>query len=319
MAFRILLLLVLFATVAGAWWFWSTPKRPSADAVTAAYATPLTPPDGPISVFHLGHSLVGRDMPAMLMQLADAGLGTTGHDYASQLGWGTSLMDHWEPEIPINGFETENAHDRFRPAQEAIKSGDYDAVVLTEMVELRSAIRYHDSAKYLPLWADLVRDASPDTRIYLYETWHKLDDPDGWLNRLDNDLAALWEEKILFADLARNPDNPILVIPAGQVMARLTRKMQENGGIDGLKGPEDLFSRNEDGTLDTIHLNDIGNYLVALTHYAVLYGRSPVGLPHALKKSDGAPAIAPTSDAARIMQETVWATVTAYPKTGVAR
>ena len=32
-------------------------------------------------------------------------------------------------------------------------------------------------------------------------------------------------------------------------------------------------------------------YLVALTHYAVLYRQSPVGLPHALSRADGTPAL----------------------------
>ena len=150
-----------------------------------AHTRSLSPPQQPMRVFHLGHSLVGRDMPAMVEQLAGPG-----HSHHSQLGWGASLRDHWYPDQPVNGFEEENAHDQFRPAREAIGSGDYDAVILTEMVELRDAIRYHDSPTYKSFWADLAREASPDTRVYLYETWHRLDDPDGWLDRLDSDLIT---------------------------------------------------------------------------------------------------------------------------------
>ena len=41
--------------------------RPLDPAATQArYAAPLAPPTGAMAVFHLGHSLVGRDMPAML-------------------------------------------------------------------------------------------------------------------------------------------------------------------------------------------------------------------------------------------------------------
>ena len=47
---------------------------------------PLPPPADPLATYHLGHSLVGRDMPAMLAQMA-------GHDHASQLGWGASLRN----------------------------------------------------------------------------------------------------------------------------------------------------------------------------------------------------------------------------------
>ena len=101
------------------------------------YASPDIVAAGPQAVFHIGHSLVGRDMPAMLAQMAEQG-----HHYDSQLGWGTTLKAHWEPDTPIAGFETENDHPRYRDAHEAVDSGAYDALVLTEMVEIRDAIKH---------------------------------------------------------------------------------------------------------------------------------------------------------------------------------
>jgi len=308
------------AVVALALWAFLPRAGVSAETLRAAYAEPAAPPPpGGMRVFHLGHSLVGRDMPAMLAQLAGPG-----HGYESQLGWGTSLKQHWEPGEEIGGFETENAHPRFRAAREAVASGAYDAVILTEMVELRDAIKYHQSGKYLALWAALAREAAPDTRLYLYESWHRLDDPDGWLDRLDRDYHALWLGKLAGADLARNrPARPVHVIPAGQVMARFVRALEARGGTEGTKDPitsrEDLFQRKEDGTRDPIHINDLGAYLVALTHYAVLYQASPVGLPHQLSRADGTPAQAPPEDIARLMQETVWNVVRDLPETGVPR
>ena len=109
------------------------------------------------------------------------------------------------------------------------------------------------------------------------------------------------------------------MIPAGQVFARFVRALAARGGVDGLAGPADLFARDAEGEQDPIHLDDLGAYLVALTHYAVLYGRSPVGLPHRLRRADGSAATAPGPAAARLMQETVWEVVTGYPKTGVAQ
>ncbi|UWQ92248.1 hypothetical protein K3727_05465 [Rhodobacteraceae bacterium M382] len=311
--FRLGIVLVLLALAGVTWWWFSVGRKPSPAQIEQAY-TALPAPKGPMAVYHLGHSLVGRDMPAMLAQLAGAD-----HAYGSQLGWGTSLREHWEPELPINGFETENAHPRFRPARDAIASGDYDAVVLTEMVEIRDAIKYHSSGKYFSLWADLARLSNPNTRVYLYETWHRLDDPQGWLNRLDDDLSRHWEDQILLADLPQAGNRPARLIPAGQVMARFARIVTEQGGIGDLSGPEDLFARNDDGTLDTIHLNDKGAYLIALTHFAVLYQRSPVGLPHQLSRADGTRADAPLAEAAALMQQVVWDVVTSLPKTGVAR
>jgi hypothetical protein len=53
-----------------------------------------------------------------------------------------------------------------------------------------------------------------------------------------------------------------------------------------------------------IHLNDIGNYLVALVHFAALYQQPTLGLPHALTRADGSPAVAPDPAVARLMQAT---------------
>jgi hypothetical protein len=46
-----------------------------------------------------------------------------------------------------------------RPAGEALDSGAYDTVILTEKVEIRDAIRRHDSARHLARWAARARVA----------------------------------------------------------------------------------------------------------------------------------------------------------------
>ncbi|MCH2094780.1 MAG: hypothetical protein MK160_06640 [Rhodobacteraceae bacterium] len=277
----------------------------------ALYADPLQPPAGALPVYYLGHSLIGRDIPSMVAQLA-------GHDYAVQLGWGTALKAHWEPAEPINGFEQENAHPHFREAREALESGDYGAFVLTEMVEIEAAIDYFDAPFYLHQWARLARDNAPGMRIYLYETWHRLDDPQGWMARLKADTQRYWENALLRPAMNyRDGVKPIYVIPGGQVLARFIQEVEARGGIGTIQTREDLFSRTNDGSLDTIHLNDLGNYLIALTHYAVLYHRSPEGLAFDLKRSDGHSAVSPGAEAAQLMQRIVWEIVTSYPKTGV--
>ncbi|MFK7939699.1 MAG: hypothetical protein AB8B82_09985 [Roseovarius sp.] len=291
------------------------PRTPDREAMRLAYAQPLAKPDAPLNIFHLGHSLVGRDMPAMLAQLAG-----DGHRYDSQLGWGTSLKQHWQGRDAINGFDVENDHPRYRDARDAISSGDYDAVVLTEMVEIRDATKYHQSGKHLTRWADLARSARPDAKVYLYESWHKLDDPEGWLDRLDSDLSRYWEDAVIGPDLTGNGQtNPVRIIPAGQVMAAFVRTVEAQGGVGNIAAREDLFARDAGGQIDPIHVNDKGAYLVALTHYATLYHRSPEGLPHELVRADGTVADAPSPDAAAVMQRIVWEVVTGYDKTGVVQ
>ena len=125
--------------------------------------------------------------------------------------------------------------------------------------------------------------------------------------------TAAYQGEILRGALARqdNPIRPIYVIPGGQVMAAFVRRLEAEGGIGPLATRRDLFS-------DEIHFNDYGAYLMALTHFAVLYGRSPLGLPHALERADGSLADDPGPEAARAMQEVVWEIVTGYAPTGVA-
>jgi hypothetical protein len=267
-------------------------------AFAALYAAPLPSLPGPVQVYHLGHSLVGRDMPAMLAQLS-------GHSWNSQLGWGASLMNHWQDKVP--GLTEENLAPAYRPAAEALDSGDYPVIILTEMVELRDAIRWHGSARYLAKWTRRAKAANPQSRVYLYETWHRLDDPLGWQARIATDLPTLWEAQVLRPAVAQA--GLIHLIPGGQVMAALVAAA-EAGKLPGLSGTQDFFA-------DTIHFNDLGAYAMALTHFAVIYGRSPAGLPHSLLRADRTAAVPPPLEAVAPMQAVVWQVVTRLPLTGV--
>lgn len=291
---------------------WFVPKRLARDAFAGRYLRPIEAPDHGLSVYHLGHSLVGRDMPVMLDQLAQVA-GFTAHRHASQLGWGASLNQHRKGDVP--GFDQENAHANHQPAKTLAQAG-YDAVILTEMVEIRDAIRYHDSAENLAHWARVARHGNPNARLYLYETWHRLDDPDGWLARIDADATQAWQDVLMRGAMSDPAVGTIYLIPGGQVLAAAVRAM-EAGGVPGLTLREDLFAQNE-GKVDQIHLNDLGAYIIALTHFAVLYHRSPEGLPHALLRADGQTAAALPPAAVAPLQRLVWQTVSGYALTGVA-
>ena len=254
----------------------------------------------------MGHSLIGRDMPAML-----AALSGPGHGYESQLGWGAELQAHWGDET-LDGAERENDHPQYREAHEAVSSGAYDALVMTEKVAIEDSIKYHDSWHYMALWAEKAIAANPDIRLYFYETWHDRDaEGDGWLDSIDRNLELYWEREIVDRALATGKvDRPIYIIPGGQVMARFLREIEARGGVGNVTEAGDLFR-------DTIHFNSLGAYLMALTQYAVLYGRSPVGLPYDLTDAKGQPVPAPDPEVARLMQEIVWEVVTTYPRSGV--
>jgi hypothetical protein len=288
-------------------------KKLSTEEIQALYSDGLSPPSTPLKVYHLGHSLVGKDMPYMLEQLAG-----NGHVYNSQLGWGATLKSHWEPDVPVNGFDSENFPPAYRDVMESIESQEYDAFVMTEMVEIKAAIKYFDSAKYLGKFSQKIHQESPDTRIYFYETWHEVTDPAGWINRLDNDLSEYWEDGILHKSLAKLEGQiPIYFIPAGQVLSRFFKEIESLGGLNEIQKPEDIFATTEEGKLDPIHINDIGAYFIAVIHYAALYHKSPEGLPYQLKKRDGTNAEAPSAEVAALMQKTAWEVVKEFPKSGI--
>lgn len=272
--------------------------------VEALYAEPVPPAEDPLAVYFIGHSLFGRDMPAMLAQMVG-----DGHSYDIQLGWGAELQAHWG-DGELAGRDEENAHDRYREAHEAVDSGDYDALVLTEKITIAVTNEHHDSWHYLAAWAEKAAAANPDIRLYITETWIEIADEEAWLAHVEADLTASWEREFIDRALATGKiDRPVYVVPGGQVMARFVREVQARGGVDEITGLRDLFK-------DDVHFNEAGAYLMALTHYAVLYGRSPVGLPTDLVDATGAPIPPIGADAARLMQEVVWEVVQGYERTG---
>lgn len=263
------------------------------------------------SIFHLGHSLVGPDIPHMVAQFG-------GNSYASQIGWGTTLQAHWTEGDALAGYELYASGDRDPvPAHQALSAPGIDVLVMTEMVEIRDAISWFDSPRWLAEWAALARQSNPDIRIYLYETWHPLDDPDGWLERIDNDLEAYWQGRIIAPAETNDRIGEIFVIPGGQAIAAVARAA-EAGKLSGVTSREELFARDEAGNQDMIHLNDLGAYVIALTHFAVIYQQSPVGLRHQLLRADGTPAIAFSAEAAMHVQQIVRNVIARLPQTGVA-
>lgn len=288
------------------WNLWRGPRGP----MQAKINPPLPAPDRVGAVFHLGHSLVGEDMPSMFAQLG-------GHGYTAQIGWGTTLKQHWQDEERIGGYQLRAEGMPPTPAKAALAAGGFDAVVLTEMVEIRDAIRWYDSPRFLADWVRLARQTNPQLPVYLYETWHNLDDPAGWLERIDADLDAHWLSEVVAPAETRRGVGPIHLIPGGQALAAVVRAA-EAGQIPGLTRREQLFRLDDKGQIDTIHIGDLGAYVVALAHYAVIYQQSPVGLPHRLTRADGSAALALDDTAAPNVQRIVRDVVAATPHAGVS-
>jgi hypothetical protein len=102
----------------------------------------------------------------------------------------------------------------------------------------------------------------------------------------------------------------VLLVPASQALAAL-RTMIYNKEIQGLNKQSELFADNIGHP--TPPLEALNAYL----HYAVIYGRSPVGLPiPGVLKNAGKPEWN-NEKFNRALQELAWETVMNYPPSGV--
>lgn len=116
---------------------------------------------------------------------------------------------------------------------------------------------------------------NPDCQVYVFANY-----PEIGKQREKKDL---WEERWLFDKDTRSratfqkvtdgisanfPDKkPVKIIPVGEVMYRLHRRMKE-GNVPGYQHIADLYA-------DGVHLNSEGKYLEAVTHYAVVFQEDP--------------------------------------------
>lgn len=257
---------------------------------------------GARSLFLVGHSLVNFDMPSMLNGIARS-LGKV-HSYGQQIINGATLSSNWK-----NGDRAQGVN-----AREAIPGGGYDALVITEAVPLDNHLRRSNTDQYARLFYELAVGANPSAEVFLYETWHCVDSGTGvgcpydsgddvdWRERLRRDLGK-WQG-IVDRVNAGGGGRPMRLIPAGQALGRLVDEV-EAGRVPGLSSRRDLFA-------DHIHLNDVGNYFVALVHYAVLYGADPSGAAEQTSNTWGTPFTPPPPGSAEALQRIAWEVAGAY-------
>lgn len=187
---------------------------------------------------------------------------------------------------------------------------EFDVVVLTERVALSNTAPYHHSADYALRFAQLGWGAGAE--VLLFASWVGLDtgpefagqgsDPDAglpWRERLDRELAA-WEEIRAHVNAHRPSDAPQMrLIPAISVMAEIHDQIE--AGRAPISDIRALFR-------DDIHPSELGAWITALTHFAVIYRRNPAGLT----RPDGMSAAV-----GRWYEELVWRVVSAHPGAGL--
>jgi hypothetical protein len=182
---------------------------------------------------------------------------------------------------------------------------DYDTLVLTERVPLSNTLPWHNSIEQGLLWFTNAWTKGNDGKgaeTILYATWIDITSGPGAENPHNDPEASIPFRERLPIEMARwesiqdhvneirpSGSPPMRMIPGPLLIAAIYDEIAA-GTAPGLTDISDLFS-------DGIHLNDLGNYYIALAHFAVIYDRDPRGM----QNMGGA-----TPEQARWMQELVW-------------
>ncbi|WP_373946874.1 family 16 glycosylhydrolase [Paracoccus marcusii] len=250
------------------------------------------------NILTIGHSLVGRQIPHMMNSMGNEGK----TDF--QVITGAPLRVSW------------NDHDRVHAqgvdSHQALATGKYDALILTEAVPLETNVQWNDTSGYALKFLTLAHATNPGIQSYLYETWNGFDffngDLKAWRASLDR-FSPIWEGVVDKVNAARpTGSKEMLLVPAGQAMANLYDAI-EAGKIPGVSSIRHFFT-------DDIHPTDAGYYFVTMVHQATLYGKDPSGLPNTVFGDYGAyPTINPIIAAS--LQKLAWKTVMEYDRDGV--
>ena len=213
---------------------------------------------------------------------------------------GASLAYNWDHGATAQGVD----------ARDVLPSGDYATLILTEAIPLADAIAGADTYLSAENYASLAWDANRNTRVLIYETWDDVTNPKAFRAALTANLA-LWQSIVdVLNDIAPNSAPPVGMVPGGQTLALLYDTIEADRG-QGLTSIGQIFE-------DDIHLNDIGNYLIALVQTATITGQSTVGAATSLTDPFGLPYSGWTLDQANVLQHLAWEAAAVAPGADLA-
>jgi hypothetical protein len=254
-------------------------------------------------VLSAGHSF-HVFVPALLGDLAKAA-DIKDHVSVDLQGIGGSrVIQHW------------NVPDDKNKVKKGLKAGKVDVLTLSPI---------HLPDEGIANFAKLALEDNPNIRVTVQEFWLPFDIYDTTFKlrpkSVDHNAKTIQELCKLHEPYFRSMDEHVralnkehgkqvvYVVPVGQAVIALREKIV-TGKAPGLKSQEDLFT-------DAIgHATPPLQMLNAYCHFAVIYRRTPVGLP--------LPAILSKAkdrewgdDLNRLLQELAWQAVTQHPLSGV--
>ena len=262
-------------------------------------------PPGGLRIFTAGHSLHWY-VPDILTELAAAS-GIEGHKKVGVQSLGVSrTIQHWEHEGGRN------------QARRALEQGNVDVLTL-------SPIQFPDEG--IDNFVKLGLEHNPNMKFAVQLSWGgpDIDNQDfsfaALRNRPDREktpeqLKTLNDKNVKAGQAYAEQINEhygrqvVFLVPSSQALAAL-RTMIYNKAVPGLSKQAELFA--DDIGHPTPPLEAMNAYL----HYAVIYGRSPVGLPiPGVLKNTRKPEWN-NEEFNRALQNLAWETVKSYPPSGV--
>jgi hypothetical protein len=279
--------------------FTTLPPLAAQDKKAAKLAEPITKGQ---RVFTCGHSFHVW-VPGILNDLAKKAE-ITGHTQVglSSIG-GSRVIQHWDIAEEKN------------KAKESLKSGKVDVLTL-------SPIFLPDDG--IEKFVNLAVENNKDIRVCVQPIWLRWDIYEPTTKRpekVDHNAITIEELRTRHAVYFKAMDEHVkelnkkqsktvvFLVPAPQAVIALREKIVD-GKAPGLKAQEDLFT-------DALgHGTAPLQVLVAYCNYAVIYRRSPVGLPvpAALKQAK----LGDNEEKLnRLLQDLAWDAVTQHPLSGV--
>jgi hypothetical protein len=256
-----------------------------------------------------GHSLTDPiTSPLGVMVRAAGGASANGMNIDNSSIPGSPAEDRWQTDLDL-------------PINARRDIANYDMLVLTERVPVRSTLKWHHSHDIALKWfthAWLNGNGGKGAETVFYASWiswqsgpgndDKYDLPDEQLipfrERLELEMGD-WQDIADHVNRNRPAGSPAMrVIPGPKVMAALYDAIAA-GTAPGLTAMGQLFE-------DNIHPNAMGTYPITLAHFAVMYGRDPHEVP-TLRGEPGWPSAAQQD----WMKDLVWDVVRAYPGSGL--
>ena len=265
-------------------------------------AEQATPPAG-LKVLTAGHSFHVW-MPPLVAEMAKAA-GIQGHEQLaiSSIG-GSKVIQHWDLPPEKN------------KAKPVLQAGKADLFTMSPTFLPDAGIEN---------FVKLGLEHNPKIRFTLQQNWVPYEDPAIWLSRnrptsIDRDAITLAQLRAkhdpyfkLIEDHVKEinvriPSAKVAIVPSGEAVMALRDKVMR-GEAPGIKTQNELFT-------DVLgHPGPQIRVLSAYCHFAVIYRRSPVGLPvvSQLAKMPEAEKLN------RMLQEIAWKAVTEHPMSGVPR